>query len=89
MKKHNKKEEKKKITIKDRTEFFPLTPWGLKGLSEESLTCCYRLDPWKKVSYWTDCDILPKRREVKSYKIQNLISCQMKILKICSGNSAT
>ena len=46
MKKDNKKEEeKKKIIIKDRTEFFLLTPWGLKCLSEEAVTCCYRLDP--------------------------------------------
>ena len=46
MKKDNKTEEqKKKIIIKDRTEFFLLTPWGLKCLSEEAVTCCYRLDP--------------------------------------------
>jgi hypothetical protein len=47
MKKDNKKEEekKKKIIIKDRTEFFLLAPWGLKGLGEEAVTCCYRLDP--------------------------------------------
>lgn len=89
MKKHIKKEEEKKKTIiKDRTEFFLLTPWSLKGLNEEAVPCCYRLDPWKKVSYWTDCEVLPKKREVKSYKIQDLISCQRKILKTCSGNTA-
>jgi hypothetical protein len=88
MKKDNiKEEEKKKIIIEDRI----LSPYALGSERFKRRNCHMLLQtrPAREALYWTECEVLPKKRETKSYKTQNLILCQRKVLKISSGNTAT
>jgi hypothetical protein len=88
MQKYNiKEEEKKKIIIEDGI----LSPNAL-GSERFKRRICHMLlqtRPAKEGLCWTEYDVLPKKREAKSYKTQDLVLCQRKVLKISSGNSAT